>query len=307
MKIGTIFNPNAARAKREPSLAHTLEGVLAPEGPFLVTRSLQDIPQAVEKIVAYNPDILAICGGDGTLYHTLSPFFRLNGTQRLPLIAILKAGTTNTLLKSVGSSDNPVRFAGRIVESIRGKRVFKIVEFDAMKVNDGYGFIAGIAMVARIIRVYLDGGNVGIPKAVSLIFRCLGSALIGGPLIRELSASVRAEGSADGRPIPITSFTFLLVSTASTLGFGMRLIARGHERPGHFHLLASSKSTSYLLWQFIPGILGFPLRGMGHFQGLYRRLDLAFEKPELYMVDGEMFQAGSLTVEAGPRLKIIKG
>ncbi len=305
MRIGTIVNPNAGRLRRDPSLIPALEEVLSPLGPFLVTRTLADVPAAVERIAAASPDILAVCGGDGTLYYTLSPFLRLNGIQRVPLIAIVKGGTTNTLLKSVGSSENPVRFARRIVENVRGRRVFEIVEFDSMKVNDGYGFIAGAAMVARIIRAYLEGGA-GIPRAVRLILASLGSALTGGAFARDLAAPVPARGTADGEPIPLTSFTLILASTASTIGFGLRPTARGHERPGHFHLLASSRSAPSLAIQFPSAILGLPLRGRGHFQGLFTRLHLEFERQEPYMVDGEMFQTRTLSIETGPRLKIIR-
>ncbi len=307
MKIGAIFNPNAGRAKRYPGLASELERILAPQGPYLITRNLEEIPAAVEKIVSHGPDILAICGGDGTLYHTLSPFFRLNGTQKIPLIAILKGGTTNTLLKSVGSSEKPVGFAKKLVEKIQGRRVFEIVEFDAMKVNEGYGFFTGAAMVAKIIAAYLKGGDVGTKKAVSLIFRCIGSALTGGSFGRELSTPVIAEGTIDGQPIPINSFTLLLAGTAPTIGFGLKPTARGHERPGYFHLLASSRSAAYIALQVPLGMLGLPLQGKGHLQGLFTRLELTFSQPEPYIVDGEPLQTRTLLVETGPRLKIIRG
>jgi len=306
MKIGTIVNPNAGRALREPSLISSLERILSPHGLFMVTKSLAEIPSAIENIARENPDILAICGGDGTLYHTLTPFFNLNGTQKLPLIAILKGGTTNTLLKSVGSKENPQSFARRIVDEMHGRRIFNFVEFDAMKVNEGYGFFAGFAMTAKLIAAYLKGGNTSIRKAVSLIFKSVGSALIGGSFVRELSIPVSVEGFVDGVPFPLKSVTLLLVSTASKIGFGLKPTARGHERPGYFQLIASSRHGSYLVWQFPGAIIGSHLRGKGHAQGLFKRLDLSFPQSEPYTVDGELFSSRTFNVEVGARLKIIR-
>jgi len=307
MKIVTIVNPNAGRALKDPSLVSSLERILSPHGLFMVTRSLAEIPSAVENIARENPDILAICGGDGTLYHTLSPFFHLNGTQNLPLIAILKGGTTNTLLKSVGSKENPQYFARRMVDEIHGRRRFNFVEFDVMKINEGYGFFAGIAMSAKLVVAYLKGGNASIPKAVSLILKSAGSALVGGPFARELSAPVSVEGSVDGVPFPLKSVTVLFVSTTSTIGFGLKPTARGHERPGYFQLVASSRHPSFLVWQFLSAlIIGSPLRGKGHAQGLFKHLELTFSQPEYYMVDGELFSSRTFNVEIGPRLKIIR-
>jgi hypothetical protein len=161
-------------------------------------------------------------------------------------------------------------------------------------------------MTAKLVVHYLKGGNVGFRKAVSLILKSIGSAIVGGSFATELSTPVIVEGAVDGVPFPIKSVTILLVSTTSTIGFGLKPTARGHERPGYFQLLASSRHGSYLMWQFPGALFGYPLRGHGHAQGLFKHLELTFSQPEQYMVDGELFSSRTFNVEMGPRLKIIR-
>lgn len=79
------------------------------------TASLEEADSFLEKAAAAGPDLLVICGGDGTLSHSVNVLARLGAD--LPL-GYVPMGTTNDFAASLGLPKEPGRAAEQI---LRGK------------------------------------------------------------------------------------------------------------------------------------------------------------------------------------------
>lgn len=79
------------------------------------TASLEEADSFLERAAAAGPDLLVICGGDGTLSHSVNVLARLGAN--LPL-GYVPMGTTNDFAASLGLPKEPGRAAEQI---LRGK------------------------------------------------------------------------------------------------------------------------------------------------------------------------------------------
>ena len=70
--IGVIVNPRAAGNRARPGLAARLASVVGADGEVLETADLQALDAALARLKDRGIDALAVCGGDGTLCHTIS-------------------------------------------------------------------------------------------------------------------------------------------------------------------------------------------------------------------------------------------
>src|SRR5437762_2543265 len=100
--IGVITNPRSRMNKRDPSRMRKLGYLIGDRGSAAATRSLDDLYRVAEEFKSADIDVLGINGGDGTIHHTLTAFVRTWGDKPLPLIAILRGGTMNTIANSYG-------------------------------------------------------------------------------------------------------------------------------------------------------------------------------------------------------------
>lgn len=66
-----------------------------------VTRDPAELPQALDELLATQPEALAVNGGDGTLQTVLTELHRRGGWERLPPLVVLPGGTTNMSARDI--------------------------------------------------------------------------------------------------------------------------------------------------------------------------------------------------------------
>jgi len=71
------------------------------------TASLDDLPAAVETLLADGVELLGINGGDGTVHAVLTALLRASAGQPLPSIALLPGGTTSMSARGVNGGAVP--------------------------------------------------------------------------------------------------------------------------------------------------------------------------------------------------------
>ena len=106
MRSAILTNPHSNRNRRHlPRLRAQLavhRGI-----QHIETASLDDLPAAVETLLADGVELLGINGGDGTVHAVLTALLRASAGQPLPSIALLPGGTTSMSARGVNGGAVP--------------------------------------------------------------------------------------------------------------------------------------------------------------------------------------------------------
>jgi diacylglycerol kinase (ATP) len=106
MRLTIIANPIAGRGRAYRSLQRYVRQWPHPDWQFelLPTRGPNHAGILARELLAHPPDLLAVCGGDGTMNEIAT------AVPEPPFpVALLPAGTANVLAKELGLPLNPVR------------------------------------------------------------------------------------------------------------------------------------------------------------------------------------------------------
>lgn len=342
--LGIILNPLARRAAH-PDLPKRLQERCAAAAQaarisvctsLAVTRGQAELAAALESFAQKRIDVLAVCGGDGTLMATVSAAVAAYG-EALPPILILPGGTMNTAARNLGmyryGGPEAVLFRLLFALGAAGKKglagvprctqeVVRIKTLeerplilgrsDVVSNEDGdgvsrtrYGFIFGAAMGARYLSAYAR--RPGLLWAAWLGLRTLGSSLLpgGGSFARWLFERTPAELTVDGERATETAFRLLLVSTVPDVGLGMRVPWQAGRVRGRFHLIASSLPLIANARQVVRMQRGQPLKGSPHLDLLAQSASLRFATSQPLTVDGDLFTARGVDLSLGPSLEVL--
>jgi diacylglycerol kinase (ATP) len=308
--IGIISNPHSRRNRRYPEEMRRLAYVLGKDDVADTTRSAEDIRKVAARFREAEIDVLALNGGDGTNHVTLTQFVDVYGDKPLPLIALLRGGTMNTVSNGIGIAGRPNALLVNIVEKYQLKQPFETSERDLLKVTDerttSYGFLFGTGLISNFLEAYYGTGRPSPLTAARLLARGVGSIVVRGPLARRLIRPMQARLEADGGPWLDEAFSAVLASTVEQIGLGFRPFIRCEAQPHTFHALAIRCGPTDLL-PLLPQIrLGRPLPQHKVADKVARRLVIESEEPLGYTVDGELHEGGKRVIlETGPRVKII--
>lgn len=332
-RLGIIVNPRARRAS-QPGIVSELEAICrrTPGLSFRIflTRSPAELDAAMQSLADLGTDILAPCGGDGTLTATLSAAYRVFGPS-LPSFLPLAGGTINTIARNLGANEPPQKRLTKVLHSLAHHRdglahrlqaTVLVRSHGELPLNfqtlsprgdipqvsgERIGFLCSAAMGARFLAAYTATPHRGLLSASVLAIRTIASSLIpgGGPLARWLFSPLPTELWVDGLRQSEPTYQLLIASTVPDVGLGMRVPWRAGSVTDRFHLIASSLSTVKNALQVPRMLRGEPLRGSPHLDTLASTSTLKFEQPEPIVLDGELFCAQRLDLSIGPTLRVI--
>ncbi|MGZ3429647.1 MAG: diacylglycerol/lipid kinase family protein, partial [Polyangia bacterium] len=123
MKLAVILNPNALGVRRAPGLGDRLRRVVDGSGEVVVTRTPAELAACAQRFAAEGVELVAACGGDGTNLSIVTELVRAYGQERLPIFAILRGGTVNTIAQNLGIRGAPDDILRRLVAAARGGRL----------------------------------------------------------------------------------------------------------------------------------------------------------------------------------------
>jgi diacylglycerol kinase family enzyme len=304
--IGVIVNANARGPRIDPRLGGRLRATLGNRGELRETRSAEELEAAIDHFVRLDCDLIATCGGDGTNLSTLTQVVSRLGHERLPRLAILPAGTVNTVAKNLRVGGRPEEILGRLVRRMDAGEPLPEIEQDAIEVNGRCGFLFAAAMGARFLEAYYAGPVQDVLWATLLATRIVGSCLVQGSYARWLFASVPVELEVDGEPIGSHPARLVLASVVPDVGIGMKVTWQAGKVPRRFHLVVSALSTTSMALQLHKVRAGRPLDGRPHLDRLARDVVMRFREPSVYTLDGELFHEERVHVRMGPRVRIVK-
>jgi diacylglycerol kinase family enzyme len=255
-----------------------------------------------------SPSVIAIHGGDGTLHRTLSALIAAYGGRPLPPVAILPGGTMNVVAASLDIRVKPEDLLAELAARARAGQAPVTIHRRCLRVGSDYGFIFGNGLLTNFLEEYYARGRYGTRRALWVLFHILISLFTTGRYARRVFRRFRGRVHVDGRMLPRTDLTGIGAATVSEIGFRFKLHHRADDDPEHMGGLAIHGSALSLLLDVLAVRLG---RGLSPKRATSFVADRLVIEPEdqqtAYTLDGDLYAShGSLTVEVGPALEIVR-
>jgi diacylglycerol kinase (ATP) len=222
LRVGMISNPRSGRNARRGLLVAARQLLHNhPQVARFEEDDLDGVIAAVRQMVEREIEIIVVSGGDGTVKAVLTGLFR-SRLHRLPLLAILPGGTTNTTAHNLGYGRRPLRALQRLLSQAALGRLAGTVEGRAvLRADTGidpqplYAMFFGAGAVYHGIvfarRQLESRGLRGASGAALALLTFLGKVFSGngGTLFPPLHAEV----STDGVPLAKQAYFGILAST----------------------------------------------------------------------------------------------
>ena len=307
--IGVISNPRSGRNRRNPKLARKLAYILGEKHIMAEPDQLDTLVEVARHFKDHKIDILCINGGDGTAHLIFSVFLKVYDGQPLPMIALLRGGTMNTMARNLEITGSPEDILGRVVQLYHADEPFSIVERNLLVVDgEQAGFLFGNGLISSFLEAYYEGGDASPWKGVKVFLHTVASALVGGAFIRRLVKPVRVKVRVDGVLWPMEEYIAVAAGTVADIGIGFRPFYAAPNHPDHMHAVGYGCTIMDLV-RALPRVrLAKSPNNPNILEAMTRRMTLEADEPIPYMVDGDFHRGGQLvTVETGPRVKFITG
>ncbi len=311
-RIAVIFNPHAKLNAAEPERADRLSAVLDGAGEVVVTDDREQLAEAAAELAAAGPDLVGMCGGDGTFHIVLSaliPAYRKAG-RGLPTLALLRGGSMNTNRWNLNLQEDAdvelavlrdLLLAGRYVPQQRVP-VLRVSE-DARE--EMYGFIWGVGYATNLLDEYYSGKwEIGPWRAVEMVYRVIAAAVTRNDMLPRLAKRFEAKVSIDGEPVGFDDYGAILAGTLEAVGIGFRPLYRARRQARRFHVLTTGLTIRQLVSQVHRVFAGKPLSGEPHRDQIASSIRVAGEAQLRYQLDGELYEAAEIAVDVGPEIDI---
>jgi diacylglycerol kinase (ATP) len=271
------------------------------------TWSLAELDEAARTIGSKGTDTVVLAGGDGSVMEGLSALSRELGDSMVR-VAVAPAGTVNTIARNLGIRGVGAGAARRAL--VAACSVDSAVEHATLRVTDGgggarVGFIFGAGLVARFFDAYYGAGNPGLVAAAGMAARVLAGSLVGAPKARAMLAGEPCTVRVDGVAHAHRAWSLVLASVVRDVGLHIHATYRAGEAADRFHLVASGASPRRLGFDAPRVLLGRALRAEPRIDELARSLEVAFDGPGAYVLDGDLLHATQVRVEPGPRVRFV--
>lgn len=308
--IGVVVNPHAGRRRRRQNRAARLAGIVGKDGLVRETQTPEDVAGVAREFLEREIDILAIFGGDGSVFRSLSAFVPVYEGRELPPILPLRAGTINFVAASIGCRrGDPEKVLAHVVRDYRQGGTHDVTERDLLCVNGTqYGFAFGCGAVVNFLRAYYGTYGGGRLAAVSLLSKVVLSSMTDASYARSIVQPVEADIFCDEERVPFRVFTVVLGATVTQVALGFKPTYLGSRKRGYLHLVAGPVGAREFMRNIVRFYRGFPTGEDRLYDNLARRVIVRFARPEAYMLDGDVLApVGELEVHTGPRVTMIRG
>lgn len=281
---------------------------------FATTRSIAELEHACSQLASDRPEIIAICGGDGTLHQTITALIHCYGTRPLPAIAILRGGAMNIVATSLGFHGDPVDDLRALVElkrrgGLASATHLEVFEHPLLQIDGRYGFIFGTGVIHDFLEAYYATGKPAPLTAARLLVRTAASTVVRGPLSKRLYRPFLARVVADGRPWPRDRFAAICASTVQQIGLGFKPFYRWREDAERFAVLGIDTSPLGLLRELPRVRAGKPIHAHKVIDEIAREVTILPTDPQAlgYMIDGDLYTCDrALTIKRGPVLELVR-
>ncbi len=286
----------------------------APPGAPLVrslTETLDELVSVARDIAARGTDAVVLVGGDGTTMAAVSSLAAAwSKGVPLPPIALARGGTVCSIARNFGARGSARSWAQRVVLAVcDGSAVTE--KRSTLRVRDSsrgerVGFIFGAGLVSRFFEVYDSSPRRGMVTAAMIAGRVFAGSFVRSALSRRILDPVRCTLTVDGVEQPGRAFSLVLASVVRDVGLHLLATYRAGEELERFHVVASGLPARARGRQMPRAHAGRPLTGEPRVDTLARSLTVDFEDAAAtYVLDGDVFPAPSVSVDAGPTISLL--
>ena len=321
--IGVVLNPRSRRNLRNPGAYDRLARRLEGHGVVREARSIDELYRIAEDFRKIEIDLLGISGGDGTNHITLTGFIDVWGAA-LPQVAFLRGGTMNTVANSVGvRHGKPEGLLARLIQDYAQRAAIPLAhcERHVMRIGSGssgagssgdhYGFLFGTGAVRGFIAEYYEGGEPSPAVAAKTLARAIGSAVVGGAMVRRMCAPFFGSVELDDGTIwEERDYFSVAAGTIDQIGLNFRPFRRFDEKPENFHILGIHTSPMGFVYDLPRIWRAEPMRPGKTYESLSTRAVVRSSKgPIQYTVDGDLHESSDreLEISIGPKVRIVVG
>ncbi|HZR83715.1 MAG TPA: diacylglycerol kinase family protein [Candidatus Binatia bacterium] len=310
--IAVILNPHAGGNRRVIARARPerLSRIVGEHGSVHCPDSLDALEQTIARALEDQPDVLALCGGDGSYFRAFSVLNRLLASDPWPPILPLPAGTINNLTHAIQSrSRSPESLLGEVVHELVHGIAHETADCDLFCVGEGdVGYIFGIGMIVNFLRAYYATPDPRPASAAWLVFRLAMSAAMRGALSQKIFQPFEADIVCDGERVPHRSYRMLIASSVAAIGLGFVPFYLAGKKPGQFHVLGGPAKGSRLARRLPRFYRGFPAQDPELYDNIGSELLVEFARPAYYTVNGDLLgPTMRIAVRKLRRITVIRG
>lgn len=298
LRVGVIANGRSHRnLKQGMRLDHW------PDVSYAAPDTFEALEETLRDYAARDIGLLVVNGGDGTLRDVMTAAARVFET--LPAMAIIPSGKTNALALDLGIPDDwTVRDA---IAAARAGRFVQRAPVEILRGQDrrpaARGFLLGMGGFVRATELAQSTHRVGAFNGVAVALSLgwsMAQTMFGGA-DNEWRRGTTIRIGEDGRAPVTRQLYLLLASTLERMPVGLKPF--GRPRPG-LKLLTVDAPPRHLFRMLSPiltGTAGSPAVAKG-----FARTDphqLRVTADEGFILDGELFAGGDLTIRAGAPIR----
>lgn len=274
-----------------------------------MTESLGELDGACQGLLERRPEVVVLCGGDGTYMAGVTALVRAFGSRSLPCLVFAPAGTVATVARNFGQRSDLLPTLRRVLGGLPlpAARECPTLQVAETRGSTRIGFIFGTGLVARFFERYYASGAGGYRAAARIVARVFAGSFVGDAYSRSVLGPLSCTLRVDGCPLPPRAYSLIACSVVQDLGLHLLVTHRAGEDFERPHLVASPLAPRRLGPQALRVLLGRPLKGAENFDGLATSFAVRFPdgKAGPYVLDGDMLHAPEVTVTAGPRIRLV--
>jgi hypothetical protein len=299
IRTGLIWNQHSHR-NRGAGRSPLPDGVLD-----VVPEDESQLFAELRHFAAAGVELVAVDGGDGTIREVLTRLPEAWGGRPPPPIALRPSGKTNALALDIGvplgTTLEQLMAAAEAGRSKR-RRCLEILR-PGQVLPERRGFLFGAGAFVRATELAQRNHGLGLFDNAAIAVTLAGATvrtLLGGPndpWRRGETARLAAGEVSDG------PWFVIMASTLKRLPMGLRPFGLPREGLKLLSAAAPPKRLLSALSVILPGRDAPWLAAQG-----YRREDLAMfalDLPGAFVLDGEIFEGGELSVREGPELEFV--
>jgi diacylglycerol kinase family enzyme len=312
-RLGLLLNPKAGANARRPEERRALARAFAPLGEVVELDEAGALVKLFTRWRAEGKELVALCGGDGTMHRALNAMRRAWAGAPLPALLLLHGGTTGIAAKAVGGA-SPLAAITALGEALSRGAPLGEERLTTLDFGGHLGFNFGLGLFASIPAEFARRGERGAGALKRFAVDLLKSALFGGELASRAVESFSGEVALDGARVVAgrAAGAPLAGLYASALDRNALADLRGFYRAarpeGGFRALLVDAGPRQILGGLVPFARGW---SFGVPDGVStrpaRELVIRPRAPTYYMADGEFYPlSGPLRLTAGPCLRIVR-
>jgi diacylglycerol kinase (ATP) len=317
LRIGMISNPLSGGNRKG---LQPVEKILAGHSSTLHRQVIQprDVQTAICDFSRQGVNLMVVNGGDGTIHAVLTALFTTDWSDRLPVLAVLRAGTTSMIARDVGISGSRLQALSRLLNwAHTGQGIASIVKRPVLRLEwetgekPMYGMFFGAGVIYEGIkfchdRIYKKGVRGELAAGLTLA-RFFLAELKGD---RRMAPTTPMHVGLEGKVMQAMDVQILFVTTLERLFLGIRPYWGTEAGPMHF--TAIRPNTPHLLRVALSVLRGQRSKWASTRYGYlsHNLHDLRLSIQSGFTLDGQLYesdpQRGALSLRSGGEVEFLK-